>query len=75
VTCRLEWDVLAGLTHFPMPVYAAPRRVGGVAGEAAGGAAEVVGSAGAGLHPTVTPGGKTVNEILLEEVKNAKRIW
>jgi len=55
----------------PTPVYTTPRGVGGVAGEAAVVAAEVAGLAGAGLHPTTTPGGKTMNEILLKEVKYA----
>ena len=47
----------------PMPILTPgfPTRYGrgGVTGEAAGVAAEVAGSAGAGWHPTGTPGGRT----------------
>ena len=59
MTCRLEWDLPAGpmFMAIPTPVFPAPPGAGGVAGEA-GGAAEVVASAGAGTHPTTTPGGR-----------------
>ena len=63
--CRLEWDLLAGPTHLHtlilMPVSLTPCGAGGVAGEAAGVAAGVVGLAGAGLLLTGTIGNKIVN--------------
>ena len=45
-------------TATPMLVFPIPPGVGGVAGEA-GGAAEAVGSTGAGMHHTTMPGGKS----------------
>lgn len=60
-------------SHMPTPTPACLILYGrgGVAGEVVGVEAEVAGLAGAGLHPTATPSGKTMNEILLEEVKYA----
>ena len=57
--CRLEWDLLAGLTCTVIrtPVFPTPPGDGGVAGEA-GDEAEAVASAGAGMHHTTTPGGR-----------------
>jgi len=59
-TCRLERDVPAGpmYTAIRTPVFLTPPGAGGVAGEA-GGAAEAVASAGAGMRPTGTLGGKS----------------
>jgi len=44
-----------------MLVFPTRHCLGGVDGEAAGVAAGVVGSAGAGLHPIGTPGIRTIN--------------
>ena len=61
--CHLEWDpqfghmcplILTGTVGYPTRFGR-----GGVAGEAAGVAAEAAVSAGAGLLPTGTPGGKS----------------
>ena len=65
MTCRLEWDPLAGPMCHPMPILTLAPPIlcgrGGVAGEEAGGVAEAAGLAGAGLHLTGTRGGRTAN--------------
>ncbi len=63
--CRLEWDLPAGRTYLPMLTLTLVPPIqhghGGVVGEEAGVVAGGVDSAGAGLHPIGTPGGRAIN--------------
>ena len=69
MTCRSEWDLLAGpmspptltLTLTLTPAYPTSDGRGGPIGDVVGVVAEAVALAGAGLYPTGTPG-NSVNE-------------